>query len=90
VQLGERRPRPLTERECYLRLYGARSHLVEVLTADAAPVHSAEPTGPTEGQPAVHLAIRYPRGRGRMTGEEVRAALHERMLARPGSGLRAA
>lgn len=90
MQLGERRPRPLTERECYLRLYGARSHLVEVLSAPPAPARSVEPTGPTAEQPAVHLAIRYPRGRGRMTGEQIRAALHERMLARPGSGLRAA
>jgi hypothetical protein len=90
MQLGERRPRPLTERECYLRLYGARSHLVEVLTAGSAPARSPDPPGPTSQQPAVHLAIRYPRGRGRMTGEEIRLALHERMLARPGSGLRAA
>ena len=82
-----RRPRPLSERECYLRLYGTRTHLVEVLQARLARQPEPVPEGPTALGPAVHLAIRYPRGQGRMTGEELRVALEQRMLARPASGL---
>lgn len=82
-----RRPRPLSERECYLRLYGTRTHLVEVLQARLARKPEPAPEGPTALGPAVHLAIRYPRGRGRMTGEELRVALEKRMRARPASGL---
>jgi hypothetical protein len=82
-----RRPRPLSERECYLRLYGTRSQLVEVLQARLAHPEEPLPEGPTALVPAVHLAIRYPRGRGTMTGEELRLELEKRMLARPASGL---
>jgi hypothetical protein len=82
-----RRPRPLSERECYLRLYGTRTHLVEVLQARLARSVDSLPEGPTALAPAAHLAIRYPRGRGTMTGEELRMALEKRMLARPPSGL---
>jgi hypothetical protein len=82
-----RRPRPLSERECYLRLYGTRSNLIEVLQAQISHAPEPVPVGPTAESPAVHLAIRYPRGRGTMTGEELRAALEKRMLARPASGL---
>jgi hypothetical protein len=88
VHLVQRRPRPLSERECYLRLYGTRTNLVEVLQATVTlPPAGALPDGPTAPGPAVHLAIRYPRGRGTMTGEQVRVALEKRMLARPPSGL---
>jgi hypothetical protein len=82
-----RRPRPLSERECYLRLYGTRTNLVEIV--ESTPPQAAEPLpeGPTGLLPAAHLAIRYPRGRGTMTGEELRVALEKRMLARPASGL---
>lgn len=82
-----RRPRPLSERECYLRLYGTRSHLVEVLQARFGRPPEPIPDGPTALAPAAHLAIRYPRGRGTMTGEELRLELEKRMLARPASGL---
>lgn len=86
-----RRPRPLSERECYLRLYGMRSQLVEIVHARVArdPKPVAEPAldGPTGLAPALHLAIRHPRGRGTMTGEQVRVALEARMLSRPASGL---
>jgi hypothetical protein len=82
-----RRPRPLSERECYLRLYGTRTNLVEVVTTRVfGPEAEPVPEGPTAHDPALHLAIRYPRGRGTMTGEEVRLALEKRMLARPASG----
>jgi hypothetical protein len=82
-----RRPRPLSERECYLRLYGTRTNLVEVLQARIAAPAEPLPDGPTALAPAIHLAIRYPRGQGRMTGEELRAELERRMLARPQSGV---
>ncbi len=82
-----RRPRPLTERECYLRLYGTRTHLVEILHVQVATQPESLPDGPTAETPAAHLAIRYPRGRGTMTGEELRLALEKRMLARPASAL---
>jgi hypothetical protein len=82
-----RRPRPLSERECYLRLYGTRSNLVEVLQARFARRPDPLPEGPTALVPAPHLAIRYPRGRGTMTGEELRVELEKRMLARPASGV---
>jgi hypothetical protein len=82
-----RRPRPLSERECYLRLYGTRTNLVEVLQARVAREPEPLPEGPTAEAPALHLAIRYPRGRGTMTGEELRLALEKRMLARPASGV---
>ena len=81
-----RRPRPLSERECYLRLYGTRTNLVEILRARIAREPEPVPDGPTGLTPAVHLAIRYPRGQGTMTGEELRAALERRMRARPPSG----
>jgi hypothetical protein len=82
-----RRPRPLSERECYLRLYGTRTNLVEVLRARIDGEPEPIPEGPTGLMPAVHLAIRYPRGRGTLTGEELRAELEKRMLARPASAL---
>jgi hypothetical protein len=88
-----RRPRRLSERECYLRLYGTRSQLVEIVQArvarDSTPASVPEPApdGPTGLAPALHLAIHYPRGNGTMTGEQVRAALEARMLSRPASGL---
>lgn len=69
------------------RLYDGKTGLVEVLWPERPRVAAATPIGPTSEIPAFHLAIRYPRGRGTMTGEQVRAALEERMLARPPSGL---
>lgn len=77
-----RRPRPLTERECAARLYDGRSGLVDVVWPDRPRAPAVAPPGPTSELPAVHLAIRYPRGRGTMTGEEVRAALEARLRAR--------
>jgi hypothetical protein len=60
---------------------------VEVLQARIGRPEEPLPEGPTALVPAVHLAIRYPKGRGTMTGEELRLALEKRMLARPASGL---
>ena len=77
-----RRPRPLDERECIARLYNGRSGLVEVVWPARPREAAVTPAGPTAELPALHLAIQYPRGRGTMTGEEVRAALAARMRAR--------
>ncbi|HEY7195620.1 MAG TPA: hypothetical protein VH306_00365 [Gaiellaceae bacterium] len=85
MRLVQRRPRPLSEQECQARLYGARTNLVEVILPrrrETAPDPSPAVEPLLTETPAVHLAIRYPRGRGTMTGEQVRVALHQRMLAR--------
>lgn len=81
------RLRPLSERECYLRLHGARLGDIEVIRGPAQPalrrMHDG-PTGPTGERPALHLVFAYPRGVGTMTGEELRQALLRRMESRPG------
>jgi hypothetical protein len=79
--------RTLDERECYLRLHGVRSG--EVAVVRGAPVagvrpRPAEPDGPTEESPALHLVFAYPRNRGRLTGEQMRRELLRRMSARTG------
>lgn len=74
--------RPLDEQECYLRLHGVRSG--EVALVQGRPPSPAEPDGPTEESPALHLVIAYPRNRGRLTGEELRRELLRRMSARTG------
>lgn len=82
-----RRLRPLSERECYLRLYGDRSGTLEVLPAAnaSAPALLPRPAeGPTEEGPSLHLVISYPRGAGTMTGEELRLDLLRRMEQRAG------
>ena len=77
--------RPLDERECYLRLHGdRRGEVVVVPTLPAEPRPSAEPDGPTEESPALHLLIAYPRSGGRLTGEQLRRELLRRMRARTG------
>jgi hypothetical protein len=88
------RLRPLSERECYLRLHGVRSGEIEVvrgpreqaprMPATRAPAFGAvpAPAGPTDERPALHLVIRYPRGAATVTGEQVRLDLLRRMAAR--------
>jgi len=79
--------RPLDEQECYLRLHGIRSGeiaLVDVTRPDAPDPIPADPDGPTEQAPALHLLIAYPRNRGRLTGEQMRRELLRRMSARAG------
>jgi hypothetical protein len=87
------RLRPLSERECYLRLHGTRSGEIEVVerssegAAARMPPPFAEepaPTGPTEPGPALHLAFSYPRGAGTLTGEQLRVELLRRMQNRAG------
>ena len=80
------RLRPLSERECYLRLHGARLGDVEVLREPVrpAPPPPVVPVGPTSDGPALHLVFSYPRGAGTMTGEELRLELLRRMESRPG------
>jgi hypothetical protein len=86
------RLRPLDERECYLRLHGARSGEVEVVPRRAPPaaVASAGPAppvptpGPTDDVPALHLVIAYPRRGARLTGEQLRRDLLRRMEERAG------
>jgi hypothetical protein len=75
------RLRPLDEQECYARLHGARTGKIAVV--QAAPP-GAEPDGPTEESPALHLLIAYPRNAGRLTGEQVRLELLRRIQARQG------
>lgn len=82
------RLRPLDERECYLRLHGGRATDVVVVPAETAAPRPApepppaDPDGPTEESPALHLLIAYPRNAGRLTGEQVRRDLLRRMSAR--------
>jgi hypothetical protein len=85
------RLRPLSERECYLRLHGARGGEIEVLAhrsrPPAAPPPSPGPAwldGPTDLSPALHLVFTYPRGAGTLTGEEIRLELLRRMQSRDG------
>lgn len=84
------RLRPLSERECYLRLHGTRSGEIEVLQrrarvdAPAPPPVSAAPAGPTDLGPALHLVFSYPRGAGTISGEELRLELLRRMRSRTG------
>jgi hypothetical protein len=79
------RLRPLSERECYLRLHGARMGDIEVIREPVRPAPPAPtPLGPTGEAPAVHLVFSYPRGAGTMTGEELRLELLRRMESRPG------
>jgi hypothetical protein len=84
VGLFRKRPRlrPLDERECYARLHGVRTGEVAVVLAPPEPSPRAEPDGPTEASPALHLLIAYPRNAGRITGEQVRSELLRRMAAR--------
>jgi hypothetical protein len=80
--------RVLDERECYLRLHGIRSGDVAVVqrirVPDPPPPPAAEPDGPTEESPALHLLISYPRNRSRLNGEQLRRELLRRMSARTG------
>jgi hypothetical protein len=92
------RLRPLDERECYLRLHGRRNGDVEVIQSleprsvppaverrlEPVAEPPAAPSGPTDDAPALHLLIAYPRGGGRLTGEQVRRELLRRMQARAG------
>ena len=78
------RLRPLSERECYLRLHGARLGDIEVIREPVRPAPPPPgPHGPTGEAPAVHLVFSYPRGAGTMTGEELRLELLRRMESRP-------
>ena len=79
------RLRPLDERECYARLHGGRTGEISVVHASAPPPpQPAEPDGPTQESPALHLLIAYPRNAGRHTGEQLRRELLRRMAARAG------
>lgn len=87
------RLRPLSERECYLRLHGSRSGEIEVLEARSRPApgpapapapEAPAPDGPTEYGPALHLVFSYPRGAGTLTGEQLRLELLRRMQGRAG------
>ena len=79
------RLRPLSERECYLRLHGARLGDIEVIREPVRPTPPPPaPLGPTGDAPALHLVFSYPRGAGTMTGEELRLELLRRMESRPG------
>lgn len=84
------RLRPLSERECYLRLHGARSGEIEVRKERRAPaIDRSAPApapqgGPTEAGPALHLLFNYPRGAGTLTGEQLRLELLRRMQSRAG------
>jgi hypothetical protein len=82
------RLRPLTERECYLRLHGARYGDIEVIRGAAvtSPRRAGPPppAGPTDERPAAHLVFSYPRGGGTMSGEELRRDLLRRMESRTG------
>jgi hypothetical protein len=79
------RLRPLSERECYLRLHGARLGDIEVIREPVRPTPPpSAPLGPTGDAPALHLVFSYPRGAGTMTGEELRLELLRRMESRPG------
>jgi hypothetical protein len=79
------RLRPLSERECYLRLHGARLGDIEVIREPRTPPPGPRaPTGPTAEGPALHLVFAYPRGAGTMTGEQLRLELLRRMESRAG------
>lgn len=85
------RLRPLSERECYLRLHGARSGEIELLERRSPPPTMPPPSpvtlppdGPTDVRPALHLVFTYPRGAGTLTGEEIRLELLRRMQSRAG------
>jgi hypothetical protein len=82
------RLRPLSERECYLRLHGARlSDITVIREPRHEPTTTAPlppPPGPTADRPALHLVFTHPRGAGRMTGEELRLELLRRMESRAG------
>jgi hypothetical protein len=88
VRIFRRRPRlrPLDETECYARLHGVRSGEVAVVEAarTRAPTPVAEPDGPTEESPALHLVFAFPRDSARLTGEELRRELLRRMAMRTG------
>jgi hypothetical protein len=88
VRIFRRRPRlrPLDEEECYARLHGVRTGEVAVVEAHrpARQAPSAEPGGPTEESPALHLVFTYPRNAARLSGEELRRELLRRMAARSG------
>lgn len=82
-----RRLRPLSERECYLRLYGDRSGTIEPRSRVETPVPATSPAtadGPRDECPALHLVIAFPRGAGTMTGEQLRLDLLRRMQRRAG------
>lgn len=78
------RLRPLSERECYLRLHGARQGDIEVIRERVRPAPPAPAAGPTGEGPALHLVFAYPRGAGTMTGEQLRLELLRRMESRAG------
>jgi hypothetical protein len=78
------RLRPLSERECYLRLHGVRSGEIEVLRERPEPPATRPllPIGPTDAGPALHLIFTYPRRGGTLTGEQLRLELLRRMQSR--------
>lgn len=82
------RLRVLDERECYLRLHGARLADIEVMRGRPEPTSAASgpsaPSGPGDDGPALHLVFAFPRGAARMSGEEVRLELLRRMESRTG------
>jgi hypothetical protein len=89
VRIFRRRPRlrPLDEEECYARLHGVRTGEVVAVVGPnrpSRPAPSAEPDGPTEESPALHLVFTYPRNAARLSGEELRRELLRRMAARTG------
>jgi hypothetical protein len=78
------RLRALSERECYVRLHGARLADIEVIREPALPDPPQPRAGPTDECPAVHLVFSYPRGAGTVSGEELRRGLLRRMESRTG------
>lgn len=87
MRIFRKRPRlrPLDERECYARLHGYRTGEIALLAEPPPPPPVADPDGPTEEAPALHLVIAYPRNAGRLTGEQVRRELLRRMQSRTGA-----
>ncbi len=93
-----RRPRFLSEEECYTRLHGQRSDQVRLQPAvrpDARepgdggngrdePAPPPRSSGPDRAEPALHLVIPFPRGGVTMSGEELRRALLRKMERRAG------
>lgn len=88
-RFSKRPRRPLSERLCYVRLYGERSDAVELLSnapnvaAGSMPhLPSESASGPTAVEPALHLILPYRQGATSISGEDLRLDLLARMRAR--------